>query len=202
MTIIESCKKNHLYVPAPLVYLAGSLFLFQCFKYLTSMGENEVLHFVTGIRLGRIMTLDYMQKIVIKSQSRFHANADLDSLFQQLISAEEQFDHYFHAYFHSHPGSFSRPSDVDMDYQRRLEAGGYETIGGIFTRDGQIRFFSHKLPFMIEIYGKGVEQIDDRLFRFTEACLPASKACSEDASHGSTGNGQTEQNNGLQPGNG
>jgi len=202
MTIIESCKKNQEHVEAPLVYVTGSLFLYQCFKYLTSMGENEGLHFVTGIKLGRIMTLDYMQKVVIKSQSQVHAEADLNSLFQHLIFADERFGHYFHAYFHSHPGNNSHPSGFDMDYQIRLEAGGYKTIGGIFTRDGQMRFFSHKLPFIIEIYGKGVEQIDDTLFRFTEACFPESKARSKDTSDGSTGNGQAEQNNGLQPGNG
>ena len=188
-------------VKGPLIYITSRLFLYNCFKYLTSMGKNEVMHFVTGIQFGHIRTLDYMQKVIMKCQSPVHVETDINSLFKVLGMMDEEFGHYLHAYFHSHPGSFSSPSSIDMDYQKRLEAGNYNAIGGIFTRDGQIRFFSHKLPFIVEVYGKGVEQIEDTLFRFTKTEIFEDETTQEETPNGIICNGQAGESEGLQSAN-
>ena len=186
-------------IKGPLIYVTSSLFLYNCFKYLTSMGENEVMHFVTGIKFGHIRTLDYMQKVTMKHQSPVHVETDINSVFRVLGMMDEEFGHYLHAYFHSHPGSFSSPSEIDINYQKRLEAGRYNTIGGIFTRDGQIRFFSHKLPFIVEVYGKGVEQIENTLFQFTKTDFLESKTTNEDTQNGILCNRQTRKGRRLHP---
>jgi hypothetical protein len=86
-----------------------------------------------------------------------------------------------------------------MNYQKRLEAGGYNAIGGIFTRDGQIRFFSHKLPFMVEVYGKGVEQIEDTLFRFTKTDFSDGETAEENTHPRIISDRQAGENKGILP---
>jgi len=201
MFLTEHIFNHNNTVKGPLIYITSSLFLYNCFKYLISMGENEVMHFVTGIKLGHIRTLDYMQKVTMKCQSPVYVETEINSVFKVLGMMDEEFGHYLHAYFHSHPGSFSSPSGIDVNYQKRLEAGHYNAIGVIFTRDGQIRFFSHKLPFTVEVYGKGVEQIEDTLFQFTKTDLLESKTTQEDTQNGIVRNRQTRENQRIQPGN-
>ncbi len=189
--------KNEL--ATPLCFMTGSLFLYRCYRYLTSMGPNEVFHFVTGIRVGWMRTFDYMQQVKMQTQSPVQVKTDINSVAKTLITMDEMFGHRLHAHFHSHPGNFSSPSGIDLDYQARIEAGGYNAIGGIFTRDGQIRFFSHNLPFIIHVYGKGVEQIDDTHFRFTTAGFFNRNAAAENAQDGGPGNRSAGEDQRVQP---
>jgi len=69
-------------------------------------------------------------------------------------------------YLHMHPGRGSGstlPSSVDTACQRRLERGGYPVIGGIYSRDAYLRFFSDQNPFDVSISGKGVEHVGKNL---------------------------------------
>ena len=77
----------------------------------------------------------------------------------------DQHNHKLFMTLHSHPGSgkdATHPSSIDMDYARRLEMGGYVAIGAIFDRMGYVRFYSHKMPFRVSVYGAGVEVIDEQ----------------------------------------
>jgi hypothetical protein len=57
------------------------------------------------------------------------------------------------------------PSSTDFATHRRYETGGYPLIGAIFVLDGFVRFFSEDKPFTITIYGKGVSQHDEHVFK-------------------------------------
>ena len=150
------------------VYAVGSWFLKDCFNYLVQE-EVEALHYVTGIQFGNTFTLDKMVTFEMNRQTAVSARGDINSTHKVLIEMEG-YGHKLHACFHSHPGqgqAATFPSSIDLDYQARLEKGGYAAIGGIFSRDGYFRAFSLNNPFRINIYGKGVERIDDKLYRLT-----------------------------------
>ena len=151
------------------VYTVSSWFLHNCFHYLVQR-DVESLHFVTGIQLGNTYTLDKMVTFEMSLQTPVSAKGDISSTHKALIDIEK-YGHKLHACFHSHPGkgkSATSPSSVDFDYQARLEKGGYAAIGGIFSRDGYFRVFSLERPFQMNVFGKGVERIDDRIYHLTE----------------------------------
>ncbi len=151
-------------------YTAGSWFLYDCFDYLSKQPEESV-HFVTGVQLGNIYILDRMVTFKMDIQTMTRASGDHFSSHNALIEMDE-YGHRLLAYFHIHPGkgeSITQPSHIDMDYQTNLDRGGYQAIGGIFSRDGYLRFFPEDKRFEVEIYGKGVEKIEDRLFRLIKA---------------------------------
>jgi hypothetical protein len=153
------------------VYTISSWFLHECYQYL-SVGDVESMHYVTGIQSANLFTLDKMVTFDMAHQSFGSAKGAMASTHKTLI----QMDCYGHkllAYFHIHPGSgegATLPSSVDLNYQTRLDQGGYLTIGGIFSRDGYFRLFPEEREFHINIYGKGVTTIDEkqRLFRLVE----------------------------------
>lgn len=157
--------------PAPnngvAIYHVGTLFLRECFLYLTQ-GAPEFAHYVSGVRDGNSFTLDRMVNFRYARQSAAGVVGDPADTTRALLLID-RFGHRLHGWFHSHPdmGPTSYvPSGTDMQHQARLEEGGYPAIGAVFTRDGHIKFFSHHRPFQVNIYGKGVEQIDETLFRF------------------------------------
>lgn len=151
------------------VYTASSWFLHNCFQYLVQR-DVESLHFVTGVQHGNILTLDKIVTFAMSLQTPVSAKGDTGSTHKALMEME-RYGHKLHACFHSHPGkgaAATSPSSVDFDYQARLEKGGYPAIGGIFSRDGYFRVFSLERPFQMNVFGKGVERIDDRIYHLTE----------------------------------
>jgi hypothetical protein len=149
-----------------LTFVVGTKFLYECYEYLTSMGKNEVFHYVTGMKLGDVLTLDNMQKVKLKEQSYCGAVTDEQSTAKAIINMD-RFGHHLHATFHSHPAGIGSPSSTDLTDLRELIAGGHKLIGGIFTMDGFLRFYS-PLPFELIIYGKGVEKINENFYRLTK----------------------------------
>ena len=150
-------------------YAVSSLLLHDSRLYLMQR-DVESLHFVTGMQLGNILTLDKMVTVGMSHQTPVSASGDTYSTHRALIEME-RYGHKLHACFHSHPGTgamATMPSSVDLDYQARQENGGYTAIGGIFSRDGYFRAFSLNIPFRLLVYGKGVERIDDKLYRLTD----------------------------------
>lgn len=161
--------------PKPVLrYRIGSLFLSECFKYLTSSPE-EVVHLVSGLELeNNLFLLDRLEKVQYQA-SIVGAKADVKDLFKKLIELDEKYGHLLLAVFHSHPfGGVAGacPSGIDRNLQKNLEESGYKTIQAVFSRDGYVRFFSNKLCFEIELYGKGVEKIsgheNERIFKLSE----------------------------------
>lgn len=161
--------------PKPILkYRTGSLFLRECFTYLTAAPE-EAIHLVSGLELEKdVFLLDRLEKVQYQA-SIIGAKADMNDLFKKLFELDEKYGHLLLAVCHSHPfkGIIGTcPSGTDYNLQKRLETAGYKTIQAIFSRDGYIRFFSDKLDFEIEIYGKGIQKIiekgNERIFRLTE----------------------------------
>jgi hypothetical protein len=151
------------------VYLMSSWFLHDCYRFLVQK-EVESMHYVTGLQMGNVFTLDRMVTFHMSHQSVISARGDIRATHRVLIEID-RYGHGLHAYFHSHPGNGEltiRPSSVDLDYQARLEKGGYAAIGGIFSRDGYFRAYSLNNPFTVVIYGKGVAKINDRTYRLIE----------------------------------
>ena len=161
--------------PKPVLrYRIGSLFLKECFDYLTSSPE-EVIHLVTGMELEKnLFILDRLEKVEYRA-SIVEAKADVKDLFKKLIELDEKYGHLLLAVFHSHPfGGVAGtcPSGIDRKLQDSLEASGYKAIQAVFSQDGYIRFFSNKLDFEIEVYGKGIEKINGQgneiIFKLSE----------------------------------
>lgn len=159
----------------PVVYKAGTLFLQECFRYLMG-SEEEVMHLVSGIRLSkRCYTLDRIEKVQFEA-SAVSAMADTRGLLLKLHEIDEKFGHTLLAVFHSHistGASGTIPSGIDRNLQTALEKSGYKAIQGIFSRDGFVRFFSNSLPFEIELFGKGMQKLEERknerIYKFDES---------------------------------
>ncbi|MEW6686070.1 MAG: hypothetical protein AB1393_07690 [Candidatus Edwardsbacteria bacterium] len=153
-----------------LIYIIPSLFLIDCHNYLKQQ-EEESLHFVTGVEIDNVVVLDRIVKIDLEKQSVVYARADSISVRKVLVELT-RYDYKLFAYFHIHPGlgkEATHPSDIDMRLDKLLRQGNYKTIGAIFSRDGFVRFFSNGKKFEIQIYGKGVREIDAKTFELTEA---------------------------------
>ncbi len=150
------------------VYSVSSLFLRDSFKLLNKR-PVESLHFVTGPEIKGTKVLDRIVDFTLEQQSTVYAKADTEAVREALIYLSR---HEFKLWgcFHIHPGNGVRsihPSGTDMTLDRLLARGGYECIGAIFSRDGFVRFFSSK-DFEINIYGNGVEKINEKIYRITE----------------------------------
>jgi hypothetical protein len=161
--------------PKPILrYHVDSLFLMEAFKCLVATPE-EVLRMVTGVALENdLFVLDRLLDVKYEA-SIVGAKADVKDSFIKLIELDEKFGHKLLSIFHSHPFvgiNGTSPSGIDRNLQENLEKSGYRVVQAIFARDGHIRFFSNKLNFEIESYGKGVEKIsakeNEAIFRLSE----------------------------------
>lgn len=149
-------------------FLMSSLFLHQCFDYLNRQ-EEESLHLVTGPESGKLNILSVIIPLALKVQSIVEANAAPEELRITFLRMEKLKYHLL-GYFHIHPGrgaDATYPSGTDIKLQDRLEQGGYKAIGAIFSRDGFFRFHGPRIP-EIEIYGEGVERINETLYHLSE----------------------------------
>ena len=144
-------------------YKTSSLFLRECADYLTSIPE-EVIHLVTGLEISpNSYVIDKMEKVKFKSSTAF-AKIDINDSFLKLVRMDEEYGHPLLGVFHSHPFggvAGTHPSGVDKNLQDVLESSGYRAIQAVFSRDGHIRFFSNRLKFKVEVYGKGIEKIEN-----------------------------------------
>ncbi len=160
--------------PKPILkYRTGSLFLKESFAYLTAAPE-EAIRLLSGPELEKnVFLLDRLEKVEYQA-SIAGAKADVKDLFKKLIELEE-YGHLLLGVCHSHPFrgvAGTCPSGIDRNLQESLEKSGYKTVQAIFSRDGYIRFFSNKIAFEIEVYGKGIEKIsekeNERIFKLSE----------------------------------
>ena len=150
------------------VFITSTRFLMECYRYLMQR-ETEVLHDVSGISHNGIYTLENLEALEIKESSFTRAKSDLISTNRTLVRLEK-FGLLLTGIFHSHPGRGSSsvtPSATDIRNQRKYEKVGYTCVGGIFSRDGWVRFFSAGLKFEVVVKGKGVHRAGDNLYRIT-----------------------------------
>jgi hypothetical protein len=154
-------------------YVVGSLFLRECFGLLVrerAKKNIEVLYYVTGVDVGGVLVLDKILTPDLSTQSGCYVSADHSSSNEIYLELED-YGHGLHAWFHNHLGNgafATSPSEIDFSTQERLEGGGYRAIGGIFSEDGFLRFFSKNSEFKVVLFGKGVKRINDHLFKIEE----------------------------------
>lgn len=145
------------------LYQISSIFLLESWKFLASDPKRaERLHLVTGtITEDGTKVLSRIEKVEMEHQSPAYVQAKRNASHKKIVSLSEDFGHLLLGMFHSHTsngaGSTS-PSSIDIQNLRRKEKIGINCLGGIFSLDGFIRFFSLK-PFEIQVYGKGVSEI-------------------------------------------
>lgn len=150
-------------------YFIGSALLHEAFGHFSRL-RNESILYVSGNRFGNSYMLSRsIRPDLDKSEPGYASVNDLSSLHN--LEDFERHGSLLCAYLHMHPGHGSgstMPSSVDIACQRRLENGGYPVIGGIFSRDGYLRFFSDRNLFEVALSGKGVEHVGKDLFKLTK----------------------------------
>jgi hypothetical protein len=154
-------------------YVVGSLFLRDCFNLLLKearKNDKESLVYVTGMKVSGLIILDRVSMPQLSEQSGVYVSVDHESS-KAILCDLDKYGHGLHAWFHNHTSkgeSATLPSNKDFATQERLERGGYDAVGAVFSEDGFVRFFSKQTEFKIEVFGKGVKKIEDFLFKIEE----------------------------------
>ncbi len=159
-------EKLHKHKPSPqLNVVLSSVMLARSFDVCTEQPE-EGMHFIAGfdfdgLRFGtHIVPFPYSERSVV--------GASGDHLATQRICAEiHEAGHTIVALMHAHPGSgqhANHPSSVDFKTQRLWEQTS-RLVGGIWARDGFLRWYSVNVDFEVEIVGNNMEKIDARQFK-------------------------------------
>jgi|GEM_PF-2443073 len=146
-------------------YLVSSATIAQAYSFLTQHlpgtgQEPEWMLAVTGLRQGKMRTLEHLIEVKLANQSLVQASFDMKDFMRVAIALYEH-GQALHAVFHSHrfngPPS---PSGTDDRLQQILEEGGYPAIQAVFSEDGYVRFFARRRRFAVQVYGKGVIPVD------------------------------------------
>jgi len=152
----------------PFTFWFDSLFLRHCLGEL-AVGPDEALVMVTGLR-GRSMRVPcHLVRPAFTYATVAGVEADHRSSHEVLCNFQET-GHALLCVLHVHPGSGRNavtPSSVDIAAQERLEQAGYQSIGGIFSRDGYVRFFSNRIPFAIRTFGSNLVVADENLLKLS-----------------------------------
>lgn|GEM_PF-4503254 len=153
-------------LPDEPTFLVSSEVLHRSFERLGGIA-TESIDYVFGSQYGNVFTCDRCVPLKLEQSKVGYASGDVAFSSKSLIE-REKYGSVLTLYLHMHPGSgleSNLPSRTDLDNQSRLESGNYNTIGGIFSRDGYLRFFSKELPFRPYIIGKGVKNVGDGIFK-------------------------------------
>ena len=148
------------------IFVINSLMLYRCFKLLTRT-RNEDLHAVTGSVIGKLRSLEQIVPLTLSTQSLGGAAAEHKSLANELLMLNE-FGLRPLAYFHSHPDdgmSATQPSNTDRQTQATMERSGSDIIGGIFSRDGFVRFYANRGNPNTRVVGKRVREIRKNVYQ-------------------------------------
>jgi hypothetical protein len=101
-----------------------------------------------------------MEKVSLKEQSPSYVRADPAATHRQLVALTERDGHDLLAVFHSHitnGADSTQPSPTDIANQERFAAIGWDAIGGIFSLDGYVRFYSTCKDIDVQVYGNRAE---------------------------------------------
>ena len=147
-----------------LSFQVSSLFLGESHQYLTGdPAGRERLHLVSGsITPEGRRILSRMEKVSVEQQSAAYIKADPTATHKQLVALTERDGHDLLAVFHSHimhGMESTQPSATDIANQQRFAAIGWDAIGGIFSLDGYVRFYSTCKDFDLQVYGNRADII-------------------------------------------
>lgn len=148
------------------IFVINSLMLYRCFKVLTRT-RDENLHAVTGSIFENVRYLERIIPLSLSMQSIGGAAAENESLANEFLFLNE-FGLRPLAYFHSHPGrgiGGTHPSSTDKQTQSLMEQSGSEIIGGVFSRDGFIRFYANRGEPNVRVVGKRIKEVGKNVYR-------------------------------------
>lgn len=143
----------------------SSWLLRDSFVVCTETAE-EGMHFIAGFDLDGLTIATRIIRCRYASRSWASARSDQVSVQKSVIASHER-GHHLAALVHAHPGTgrdANHPSSVDLQTHQAFEQTS-RIIGGIFSRDGFVRWFSAVHPFQVVVVGSDVEQVDEHLFR-------------------------------------
>ena len=154
-----------------LTYRLSAMFLNDVRTLLIDGNGNENECYCSGILDKEANTATPVQVLPIKlaRQSAVCASGDASSIYHTL-SELDRWAHPILMFCHSHPGhgpGSIHPSRTDLSTQKDLEVS-YQIVGAIFSQDGHVRFFSAGKPFQVEIFGKGVTEFGDNVYRIQD----------------------------------
>ncbi len=148
------------------LFVINSMMLHECFRTLTRTDDEDLI-LLTGSCVDHLRCLERIVPVALSRKSIAGAAADDGSLAGQLIELHE-FGARPLAYFHSHPGNGSLatyPSGTDKHTQSAMEDSGGDVIGGIFSRDGFVRFYGYEGEPNVKVLGNKVTQVGHNLYR-------------------------------------
>lgn len=163
---------------ARLRFQISSLFLRDCWEYLRSdPSQNERLSLITGTIAGDgTRVLSRMEQVKYDRQSPAFVSVDQMDSQRKMIALEEAYGHFILAAFHSHMShgiATTAPSSIDRAFMSRMSQIGCHCLGGIFSLDGYVRFFTASGDFEVEVYGSGIDEVEEnsayRIFKISEA---------------------------------
>jgi hypothetical protein len=161
-----------------ITYRIDALVLSDCYRHLFADPEVETLVYLTGVEVEPgTVTLNRMVPLDLSVQSVAEAKGDPDASAATLQQMELS-GHQLLGHCHNHPGTAETaptPSDVDRDFQNRLEGGGFTPLGLIMSEDGHVRLFTNDLDFEVEVFGTHVDKLDDDRLYLEKDARSASK---------------------------
>ena len=153
-----------------LTWVMSSHVLDEAYRYLLSF-DPESLIYAAGYCIGRVVIVERLVKVRMSHQSTCGVSADALAARNACVDME-QWGSLLVAMFHTHPGkgiSATQPSFTDLKTITLYENTGYTTIGGIFSKDGYLRFFSNKRQFTVKIIGRRITGNDsEKTYKFVE----------------------------------
>jgi hypothetical protein len=159
-----------------ITFLCDSLFLAESFKICCKLNEQfaEVCHYASGFKVTDqppVYVIGHIIELKFSEQSAAGVRVE-DASNVESFRAIERSGLTYCAHFHSHPGYGARatlPSALDRRFQERLERGGACAVGGVFARDGYLRFFAgENRTFRIVVRGNNIVRCGPHLFQLTQ----------------------------------
>jgi hypothetical protein len=143
--------------------------LYEAFKKATALPTETILY-ASGSNIGNLFSIERLIEPKLDQSKLCYASVDMESSTKILIELEK-YGTLLTGFFHAHPGNgkhSNKPSCTDIKTQVIYENGKFKAIGGIFSRDGYLRFFSDKLDFRVTVSGKGVHYVSKNVYKLTE----------------------------------
>ncbi|MBL8745382.1 MAG: hypothetical protein JNK58_03395 [Phycisphaerae bacterium] len=151
-------------------YLFSSAMLRDSFTVCNET-RDEGMHFILGIESDATLIGTEIVTFPYSHRSPGGAAGEHGATHRICVDAIES-GHRLLAIVHSHPGSgpeANHPSSIDLRTQRLWEPG-FGCIGGIWSRSGELRWFSAELEFEVEIKGTHLGPIGPNHWRLNTTC--------------------------------
>lgn len=144
------------------LFVTDSWFLRDVILTVTT-GRDEEAAYLTGPTMGNVRILSRICKVALAEQSPVYARGDGKSCADALIHILER-GLVLQATAHSHPGTSTTPSGIDLNTLGEVQKHGSSSIGLIVVRSGHCRFFTATQPFRTLVLGAGVQQLEENLY--------------------------------------